>query len=420
MNRQAVKPGDAGLPSGVFRNYIGVNEGLRWSEYLLDRCRDIGFTLIRREFDWKEVEKERGVYDFEDADRYIEACEARGLRVMFILGKTNPLYDTSYTVPVPGNALWEPYAGYVRACAERYAGRGMIWETWNEPNVPWMWGDMTPRQWLFNTLGAADLIRVADPDATVVGPAAGEGLTLAGNGWCDQLLRLLRDFSGKLSAPGYKSPTLDSLWSRINAWTGHQYTPHAPDSLLVDGVEYYELQRRILDSFGGGGIPYCTGERGFTANPRLNQRYAFAGSEARAADYVTRQCLWGIYREPRGFTINYVNYSVYDCGKDIVDTPLGVALQAMLDSLGDCEFAERVVLPNPDIVMLRFVQGEESRYAIWIRAEKELELAVQTAGEPMVIVRNDGSREAAIRSRHGVTVRIGPSPVYVMPRRETE
>jgi hypothetical protein len=43
------------------------------------------------------------------------------------------------------------------------------------------------------------------------------------------------------------------------------------------------------------------------------------GDAARKADYYTRQCLWGIYKEPRGFLINYVTYDVYNSGKQIVD-----------------------------------------------------------------------------------------------------
>ncbi len=409
------KPGDSGMPKGAFRNHIGVNEGLKWSEYLLDRCCDIGFTIMRREFEWKEIEKERGVYDFEDADRYVEACVSRGLRIMFILGKTNPLYDTSPAVPVPGSALWEPYAGYVRACAERYAGRGFIWETWNEPNVPWMWGDMTPRQWIANTIAAADLIRSFDPDATVVGPAAGEGLSLGGGSWCDQVLRMLRDYSAKLRVPGYKELSPDSLWSRLNAWTGHQYTSHAPDCLIVDGVEYYELQRRVLDEYGGAGIPYCTGERGFTANPRPNQRYAFVGTEERAADYFTRQCLWGICKEPRGFTINYVNYSIYDCGKDVVGTPSGTALQAMLNTLGDYEYRRRIELNDPDTVMLQFERGDERRYAIWNRANRVVETNVFIQTNQATVVANDGTSATIEGKMGGIQLRIGPSPKYIKP-----
>lgn len=406
MENQFQRPGNSGLPSGAFRNHVGLNEGLKWSYYLLDQCKDMGIKILRKDLEWKDVEKVKGHYDWEESDRYIEGCEARDIRVLFILGKTNKIYDPTDTPPIPGNYLWAPYAEFVKEAAQRYKGRNVLWETWNEPNVAWMWGSMTPSQFLQNLFGVAEIIRSIEVDATIIGPAVGEGLRFTGDNWCNQLLELLK-----------RQGNLDKFWKTINAWTGHHYTPSAPDDLFIEGEEYYELQRKAMDCFGGNATPYCTGERGFTASTLPRQRYAFVGTEKRKADYYTRQCLWGIYKEPRGFTINYVTYSIYDCGKEIVDTEAGVAMKSMLDVLGDFKYKERIDLLDDKVVLLRFVKDSEERFAVWDRTNQEKELNIPVGAEKALAYDNEGKNYKAVGKRGSVLLRIGQSPRYIVPDR---
>ena len=406
MTRLCLKPGDTNLPHGVFRNHIGLNEGLKWSYYILDKCKEMGIRILRKDLNWNQVEKEKGRYDWEESDQYLAGCEERGIRVMFILGKVNKLYDPTDTSPIPGNYLWEPYSAFIRAAVERYKGRNIIWETWNEPNVAWMLGSMSPSQFAQNLFGVVEIIRSIEPDAPIVGPAAGEGLRMAEDNWCWQLLEMLR-----------RRGHLDKYWDSINAWTGHHYTPLAPDHLYIDGEEYYTLQRKVMDHFGGCDIPYCTGERGFTANTKPGQRYAFVGTERRKADYYTRQCLWGIYKEPCGFTINYVTYSVYDCGKEIVDNESGVAIKSMLDVLGDFEFKERIDLLDDKIVLLRFVKGEEERFAVWDRTNLDKESNIPVGADKARVYDNEGKSFTASGRRGSVLLKVGQSPVYIVPEK---
>jgi hypothetical protein len=122
-----------------------------------------------------------------------------------------------------------------------------------------------------------------------------------------------------------------------------------------------------------GIIPYATGERGFTANPKASQAYAFSGDEYHRISYYLRQCLWGMLKEPNGFIINYVTTDVYDSGKQILGNPAGDALKVMLD-MGDYTIAERIKLFDESVVLLRFVQANRSRYVIWDRQNRPLTL----------------------------------------------
>jgi hypothetical protein len=408
-----LKPGDADLPQGPFRNHIGLNEGLKWSTYILDRCKEMGIKILRKDLGWSEVEKKKGEYDWTEMDKYLQGCEERGIRVMFILGKTNGLYDRTATIPIPGNYLWEPYANYVKAAVERYKGRKVIWELWNEPNVPHMPWDMTPFQFISNAFGVFKTIRSVDPNATIVGPANGYCMRFSEDNWCWQVLRLMT-----IDKKPYTRYRINNFWANLNAWTGHHYTTSAPDDLNIDGVEMYELQRKVLDAFGGHEIPYCTGERGFTSNPIPSQYYAFVGNEKRKTAYYTRQCLWGIYKEPRGFTINYVTYDVYNSGKEIVDNATGVAIKSMLDVLGDFEYKERIDLFDDKIVLLRFVKGSEERFAIWDRTNQEKEVNVPVESNKALVYTNEGSSTTATGTRNSILLRVGEAPLYIVPLKD--
>lgn len=398
------KPGDAGLPAGAFRNHIGLNEGLAWTEAILNESGKMGIKILRKDLNWKEVETTKGKYDWTDTDRYIAGCEKWGIKVMLILGKTNKLYDPTPTIPLPGNALWEPYAAYVRAAVERYKNKNVIWELWNEPNVTHMYADMTPVQFILNALGVMQVIRAADPEATIVGPATGSGLRLGEDTWGNQVLRNLQRMGKR-----------DAFWQNLNAWTGHHYTPQPPDHLLLDGREMYDVQREVLDANGGNNIPYCTGERGFTANPKPGQAYAFAGNETRKTSYYLRQCLWGIYKEPRGFIINYVTHDVYGSGKEIVGNATGAALKTMLDILGDYEFRERVSLQDENVVLLKFAKGNEERFAVWDRSNGEQVRNLPIYGTKAILLTPDGrSREAKLKDYLPDVVITG-MPLFIIP-----
>ncbi len=391
------------LTGDTFREHIGVNEGLQPTTEILDRCQKIGFGIIRREIEWNKVEREKGILDWTQMDKYVSDCHKRGLRCMLILGKTNGIYDRSQTVPLPGNALWEPYSNFVREAVLRYNDYDVIWESWNEPNVAWMFGSMSPMQFYDNFAGVADIIRNINPDAILVGPAVGEGLRPSEDNWCYQLLTTLK-----------KKNLLDKFLNTIDAWTGHQYVPGMPDCLNICSKEYYTLQRELLDLFGGTDIPYCTGERGFTANPKESQRYAFVlNEECRAACYV-RQCLWGIHKEPRGFTINYVTYSVYDCGKGILDTDTETALSVMLNVLGDAVYVSRIDTGIDSVVLLKFEQNGIPRYAVWNQNDNLVRIALPI--EPDAYLYDMmGNVQKAEGNGEYLTVTVGQTPVYIVP-----
>ena len=96
---------------------------------------DAGFRWVRMDFVWDATERERGRYDFSAYDHLMQSLEQFKLRALFILDYGNALYGK----PPRTEDARQAFARWAVAAAKHFAGRGVIWETYNEPNVPMFW-----------------------------------------------------------------------------------------------------------------------------------------------------------------------------------------------------------------------------------------------------------------------------------------
>jgi len=105
----------------------------------LDMLAAGGFRWVRMDFAWGRTERESGRYDFSAYERLLEALQPHGIRALFILDYSNPLYEKDRSVVTePGR---KAFARWAAAAAEHFQGRGILWEIWNEPNIPGLWTD---------------------------------------------------------------------------------------------------------------------------------------------------------------------------------------------------------------------------------------------------------------------------------------
>ncbi len=128
-------------------------------ERMLDLVKAAGFTTIRDECYWSDVEKVKGVYSFpKQIDDYILAAQRRGIRVLLILNYNNPLYAAHAGSAVTDDSNRVAYARYCRETVKRYAPLGVKnYEIWNEPNIPQFW-DLSP-----SAEDYAELLKAAYP-----------------------------------------------------------------------------------------------------------------------------------------------------------------------------------------------------------------------------------------------------------------
>src|SRR2546421_6530985 len=123
----------AGIPSG-----LGVNIHFtdpRPGE--MEMLAAAGFRWVRMDFDWGSTEPRKGEYDFSSYEKLVQELGKHHLRAIFILDYVNRLYDKTES-PHTVDAR-QAYAAWAAAAAKHFAGRGILWEIYNEPNISPFW-----------------------------------------------------------------------------------------------------------------------------------------------------------------------------------------------------------------------------------------------------------------------------------------
>jgi hypothetical protein len=135
-----------------------------------------GFRWVRTDLSWPATEREPGKYDFSKYDRLANALKTVGLRAWFILDYGHPRFASPgekhpYTSRAGTAEFREAYAAWAAASAAHFAGRGCIFELWNEPNHANFWKpEPSVADYAAMALQAARAIKKAAPGECVAGP----------------------------------------------------------------------------------------------------------------------------------------------------------------------------------------------------------------------------------------------------------
>lgn len=181
----------------------------------LDAARSAGLSWVKTHLAWSYVERSRGVYDFGPWDKLLGLLDARGMRALFILGYSNDLYCSG---PPTSATAAAAYAAYAKAAAKHFAGRGVRFEVWNEPDNMF-WTPTDPVAYATVAKQAMDAVHSGDPNALV---------TTGGLSWFNF------DFLNTALQAGFAS--------RANAIGIHPYRGTAPP----EGVGEDVLRARAL------------------------------------------------------------------------------------------------------------------------------------------------------------------------------
>ncbi len=178
----------ADLPPPVLPAGVGANiHFTRGHTADLDLIAAAGIKVVRMDFVWASIERQKDQYDWSAYDELTANLEQRGLQPLYILDYSNPLYEETVVSrnPVTGHeqrdtaspqrpASVAAFARWAAAAAARYRGRRVIWEIWNEPNISFWKPRPDVAQYNTLALATARAIRAVDPQATIIGPATSE------------------------------------------------------------------------------------------------------------------------------------------------------------------------------------------------------------------------------------------------------
>jgi hypothetical protein len=144
----------------------------------LHRIRNAGFTWVRVGLPMRQAEGDDGAYDFSFFDVLAAQLKSEGLRALVILYYGNP-YDAgrrgfpSFLGKSDSDEFREAYAKFSADAVARYAGRGFIWEQWNEPNNKHAWPpEPNSASYIALVRRACLAIREKSPNEIIIGPAS--------------------------------------------------------------------------------------------------------------------------------------------------------------------------------------------------------------------------------------------------------
>ena len=162
-----------------------------YQEQMLSLMRANGITVLRQNFRWGYSEPQRGVFDWQQLDRFVLAAARHGIRVLPLLYGETP-WATSRPAGNEDRCAWPPrqsadFAAWVGQVVGRYGRKGTFWrehpeaagqamtayEIWNEPNLKTFW-KCKPDAYAYVSLarGAANRIRQLDPNALIISAGA--------------------------------------------------------------------------------------------------------------------------------------------------------------------------------------------------------------------------------------------------------
>ena len=358
-----------------------------------------GVRWIRMDFKWNLTEPAKGTYDFAPYDRLMSALAPFGIRALFILDYGNRLYDDGG--PPRTEAVREAFARWAVAAAKHFARRGIVWETWNEPNHQIFW---RPRpnvnEYAELALVVARAFRAAVPDEELIGPAISE-----------------MDFA---FLEGCFKAGLLEYWPAVSV---HPYLRTNPE--LVSGG-YHHLQEMIKTyAPKGKQIAIFSGEWGYSSVwPGMN--------EEKQGQWIARQWLtnaandiplsiWYDWRDDGSNPIEYEHHfglvsNAYHEGRNPVydPKPAYLAAQTLTTFFGGYRYEKRLNVGGPDDYVLLFRKSGKSRVAAWTTADREHPLVIPLdSGRYTTVGHTGGNITSITANQNGVPLTLTAAPVYI-------
>lgn len=147
---------------------LGVNIHFSSDDAALDAAKSAGFSFVRMDFPWADIELTKGVYTFTKYDQLVTSLETRQMGVLWIINQGNPLYTADWKTPATTTEQIRAFGNFAQAAAAHYAGRPVRWEVWNEPNLANFWPPAAdPNQYAALAQETIERLHQGDPEAIV-------------------------------------------------------------------------------------------------------------------------------------------------------------------------------------------------------------------------------------------------------------
>ncbi|NLT74588.1 MAG: cellulase family glycosylhydrolase [Chloroflexi bacterium] len=254
---------------------------------------DAGFVWVKVNFGWREIELEKGGYDWSHTDSIVSMANAEGLDIIARIDYQPEWAGGGYPTSGPPDDP-QDLADFLSALATRYAGRIRAYQIWNEPNLGREWGGQTPDPGAYVKLLklAYDAVKAADPHAMVISA----GMSPTGT-WDEQTRPDDWYVESMYIAMGGSS---EGYFDVLGAHGAGYLSPPETDPATVEAdpalgghrsmaFRRVEDLRAIMVKYGDENKQIALLEFGWTSDPRPESPYHWhAVSEETKAEYLVR------------------------------------------------------------------------------------------------------------------------------------
>jgi hypothetical protein len=335
------------LPGPAIPDGFGVNIHFTGLPRDLQMIADAGFKFIRMDFVWSRIERNKGEYEFKESgyDALTLGCEKLGIRVLYILDYSNKLYEEDRSVRT--DAGRKAFADFAETAAKRYAGKGILWEIWNEANIKQFW---TPQPSMddYSKLveACASRIKQADPGSQVVAGA-----------------------TSQIPLEWFEGCFKKGLLNWIDVLSVHPYRSQHPETVIQD----YAKLRGLITRYAPAGkkIPVISGEWGYS---NINWDKSKL-TEQQQADYLVRMFLINSYQDipvsiwydwkNDGTDTNEREHHFGTVKHDLNPKAAYLAAKVLSSTLAGYSIKERFDLGNENDFAFKLSNGDLDAVAFW-------------------------------------------------------
>jgi hypothetical protein len=394
------------LPSGVGLNIHFV----AGHEQELDLIAAAGFKFIRMDFGWSGIEIKKGQYHWSEYEDLLANLDKRGMRAVFILDYSNPLYEPEVTSTNPlthqsHQTTASPqhpeslaaFATWAAAAAQHFHGRHVLWEMWNEPNIDFWSPKPNVDQYTALALAASKAIRETEPEATIIGPASSS-------------------FPWEFLESFLKSGILDYL----DAVSVHPY--RGPRRAPETAAEDYHRLRGLIDRYAPAAkrekIPILSGEWGYSSWQRgvsIDTQAAFAVRQqlVNLLNHVPLS-IWYDWKND-GTDPNENEHNFGTVMPDLKPKPAYIAIRTLTHELAGCRLDRQLPLDSDMDYVLVFTDANgKQKLAAWTAGEAHSVSITMTGSlQTLLGTLSDGETFTSKMEADQCELELGPAPKYL-------
>ncbi len=272
-------------------HWRGDGEADSFNQKTLDMVKAAGFSWIRFQVEWSDIEREPGRYSTGGLDQIVDRAYQSGIKMIVSVSHAPSWLDPNHGIPSDTG----PFRQLMERLAQRYRGKVQAWEIWNEQNLVWVPGQQVDVGRYVELLKAGyQGIKAGDPDAIVLFG----GLTPTGvmdpsiaiddveylrRAYAYNNGEVKRYFDHLAAHPGSNQNPPDTMWPS-NPGPGPGWRDHP--SFYFRRVE--QLRQVMLDNGDGAKQIWLTEFGWTTANQAPGYEYGVYTSEEEQAQYLVR------------------------------------------------------------------------------------------------------------------------------------